>query len=205
MAKEDKGKVKMTVIHFETESDNETLQENIRAIAQTLSRALTPPQPRVIHAPPQLVSGNGASAELASESEDFVDALDGDFDTPAGTKSKGKSTTVRQLRTPLPLDIDLISGDVPFKTFMEQKKPIGDNKRYLAIAQWLKTYLNIDEITMDHAYTCYRSLGWNVPNDAAAPLRAAKSKGWMKRGTAKGSYAINHIGEGVVNDMGQAS
>ena len=38
-----RGKVKMTVIHFETESDNATLQENIRSIANTLSRALTQP------------------------------------------------------------------------------------------------------------------------------------------------------------------
>jgi hypothetical protein len=30
----------MTVIHFETESDNATLQEKIRAITQTLTRAL---------------------------------------------------------------------------------------------------------------------------------------------------------------------
>jgi len=32
MAKEDKARVKMTVIHFETESDNATLQENIRSL-----------------------------------------------------------------------------------------------------------------------------------------------------------------------------
>jgi hypothetical protein len=203
LAKEDKGKVKMTVIHFETESDNETLQENIRSIAQTLSRALTPPQTRVVHAPAQLTSGNGASAEQAQE-EDFVDTLDADFDATTASKPKGRSNAPRQFRTPQSLDLDLTSGAVPFKTFMEQKKPAGDNKRYLVIAQWLKTYLNIDEITMDHAYTCYRSLGLNVPDDAGAPLRNAKSQGWMKKGTGKGTYAINHIGEGVVNDMGQA-
>ena len=39
MAKDDKAKVKMTVIHFETESDNLTLQENIRAISHALTRA----------------------------------------------------------------------------------------------------------------------------------------------------------------------
>ena len=33
MAKQDIGKIKMTVIHFETESENATLQENVRAIA----------------------------------------------------------------------------------------------------------------------------------------------------------------------------
>jgi hypothetical protein len=40
MAREEKAKVKMTAIHFETESDNATLQENVRVIAHTLSRAL---------------------------------------------------------------------------------------------------------------------------------------------------------------------
>jgi hypothetical protein len=204
VAKEDKGKVKMTVIHFETESDNETLQENIRSIAQTLSRALTPQQTRIVHAPAQLTSGNGATAEQTQDGEDFVDALDSDFETPTASKSKAKSTAVRQLRSPTLLDLDLTSGDVPFKTFMEQKKPAGDNKRYLVVAQWLKTYLNIDEITMDHVYTCYRSLNWNVPDDAAAPLRSIKAKAWMRKGTTKGAYAITHIGEGVVNDMGQA-
>jgi len=204
LTKEDKGKVKMTVIHFETESDNETLRENIRSIAQTLSRALTPTQTRIVHAPAQLNSGNGASPETTQDGEDFVDAIDADFDTSTSAKSKGKKNANRQLRTPQPLDLDLTSADVPLKTFMEQKKPTGDTKRYLAIAQWLKTYLNIDEITMDHVYTCYRSMGWNVASDAAVALRNAKSNGWMKKGAGKGTYAINHIGEGVVNDMGQA-
>jgi hypothetical protein len=47
-------------------------------------------------------------------------------------------------------------------------------------------------------------MGWNVPSDAGVALRNAKSNGWMKKGTGKGTYAINHIGEGVVNDMSQA-
>ena len=201
MAKEDKGRVNMTVIHFETESDNETLQENIRAIAQTLSRALA--QPRMVHAPKQLISSNGE--QVQGGEEDLGEAIDAEFESSVASKSKAKNSPARQLRTPQPLDLDLTSGEVPFKAFMEQKKPVGDNKRYLAIAQWLKAYRSIDEITMDHAYTCYRSLGWNVPADAGAPLRAVKSHGWMKRGSGKGAYAINHIGEGVVNDMGQAS
>jgi hypothetical protein len=50
LAKEDKAKIKMTVIHFETASDNSTLQENIRAITQTLTRALASQQ-RVAYTP----------------------------------------------------------------------------------------------------------------------------------------------------------
>jgi hypothetical protein len=208
MPKEDKGKVKMTVIQFETESDNATLQENIRAITNTLARALAP-QPRVIQAPPQLPNGNGdngangdaKSSEQPSLFDDNDDAIDGEI-TPAPAKAKAKSSSPRQLPTPQTLDLDLKSGDVPLKEFLEQKKPSGDNKRYLAIAYWLKTYLSINAITMNHAYTCYRFMGWNVPADASSPLRAMKKQGWMKKAEEAGAYSINHVGENVINEMG---
>jgi hypothetical protein len=200
MAKDDKAKVKMTVIQFETESDNATLQENIRAIANTLTRALASP-PRIAQPPAQLASGDGASngaAGQATEVGSDDDAIDADI---ISTPQKKAKTAARQMPTPKPLDLELATGDVPLKTFLEKKKPDGDNKRYLVIAYWLKTYRNINEITMDHAYTCYRTMGWNVPKDASSPLRQMKKQGWMNRGTGKGAYAINHIGENVINEM----
>lgn len=205
MAKEDKGKVRMTVIHFETESDNATLAENIRAVANTLARALTP-QPRTVVRPAQLTSGNGASGAPTPEAEieeDFEDAIDVEA-TPVSAKAKGNKAAAP--RQPQPVDLDLISGDVPLKAFLEQKNPTSDIKRYLAIAYWLKQYRNINDITMDHAYTCYRHMGsgWNVPKDAGIPLRQMKQKryGWMSSGSTPGSYAINHLGENEVNNMG---
>ena len=206
MAKEDKGKVRMTVIHFETESDNATLAENIRAVANTLARALTP-QPRTVPRPAQLTSGNGAAGAGAPPVEQDVDDFDDAIDievTPVSAKPKGnKPATPRQ---PQPLELDLISGDVPLKAFLEQKKPTSDVKRYLVIAYWLKQYRSINDITMDHAYTCYRHMGsgWNVPKDAGIPLRQMKQKkyGWMSSGSTPGSYAINHLGENEVNKMG---
>lgn len=205
MAREDNGKVKMTVIHFETESNNLTLQENIRAIANTLSRALAPPL-RVIPKRAQLSTGNGGAAVEYESNEDllpdeFEDVIEAEA-VPGSAKSKSKSPT---LRTPQPLDLDLITGEVPLKTFLEQKNPTTDLKRYLAIAYWLKEYRGINEITMDHAYTCYRFMGtgWSVPKDASAPLRKMKGKeyGWMNKGSAPGTFAINHLGENEVNRM----
>jgi hypothetical protein len=98
----------------------------------------------------------------------------------------------------------LTSGGIPLKGFIEQKKPDGDIKRYLAIAYWLKKYRTINEVNMDHAYTCYRYLGWQVPADASAPLRAMKSTryGWMTAGSIRGAYVINHIAENQVEQMG---
>jgi hypothetical protein len=203
MAKEEQAKVKMTVIHFETESENSTLQENIRAIAHTLTRALTPPQ-RVVSTPAQLSATNEETLLQTQAVEDQNGIDDGDL-LSLSTSSK-KKIAARQYRTPQPLEIDLISGDPRLKNFLDQKKPDGDVKRYLAIAYWLKHHRNIQEVTMDHIYTCYRHMGAGrqVPADAAAPLRAMKAKqyGWMKTGSAKGTYVINHLGENEVLNMG---
>ncbi len=213
MAKEDKAEVEMTVIHFKTKSDNATLQENIRAIANTLTRALAPPpiQQRVVNpsAPAQLHSGNGANngtgADQAPQLDDYGDAID--IDSNPVTPKKAKNGAAPKYAAPTALELDLISGDMPLKTFLEKKKPDGDIKRYLAIAYWFKEYRAINEITKDHAYTCYRFMGWSdVPKDVGGPFRAMKKKeyGWMNAGSVKGKglYAINHIGENVINQMG---
>jgi hypothetical protein len=196
----------MTVIHFETESDNTTLAENIRAVANTLSRALTP-QTRVVQRPAQITAGNGVDSGAEVLLEPDVDGFDDIIDVePAQVGSKAKTAKTPVLRQPQPLDLDLISGEVPFKDFMEQKNPTTDIKRYLVIAFWLKHYRNINDVTMDHAYTCYRFMGagWNVPKDASAPFRQMKTKryGWANSGANPGSFAINHLGENEVNNMG---
>ncbi|HEX9927282.1 MAG TPA: hypothetical protein VGB02_01935 [Pyrinomonadaceae bacterium] len=48
-------------------------------------------------------------------------------------------------------------------------------------------------------------MGWSdVPKDVSGPFRAMKKKeyGYMNSGSKNGLYAINHIGENVVNQMG---
>lgn len=205
MAKEDKAKVKMTVIHFETESDNATLQENIRAIAHTLTRALSPTQ-RIVHMPQaQLLPSDGTGTDSASVIDEETDDLESDaMTTSSNAVSPKKKGRARQHRRPETLDIDLITGDPTLKDFLDQKNPEGDLKKYLAIAYWLRKYRNIEEVTADHAYTCYRHMGWQVPADASQPFRNAKTTqyGWMRTGSTKGTYSINHIGENVVERMG---
>lgn len=154
MAKDDRAKVKMTVIQFETESDNETLQENIKAIAQTLTRALGAP-PRVVYAPQQITSGDGATPIPAEFIEE--EPIEAEVTTPASPKKKGGAAP--KYRVPKPVEIDLTTGEMPLKDFLEKKNPDGDIKRYLAIAYWLKKYRNIEDATADHVYTCYRHMG----------------------------------------------
>ena len=127
MAREEKAKVKMTVIHFETESDNATLQENVRAIAHTLSRALASPQ-RIVPTPAQLTSNNEQTIDQAGDIDDQSGIDEGNV--LSSSPSFKKKSAARQYRIPQPLELDLVSGDPPLKNFLEQKQPDGDVKRY---------------------------------------------------------------------------
>lgn len=207
MAKDDRAKVRMTVIHFETESSNATLEENIKAISQTLTRALSHP-PRIIHTGQAASHGDGSAAAAITSADDLHIEESDEQAEPVSTNGSKKPTSARQYRTPKIVDLDLASGPQPLKTFLEDANPDNDIKKYLVIAYWLKKYRNINDVTMDHTYTCYRHMGagWQVPTDAAAPFRAMKRKeyGYMKSGSSKGSYTINHVGENVVEGMVKA-
>lgn len=203
MSKEDKGKVRMTVIHFETESDNETLKENIRSIAHTLTKALSSNSKVIVSK--QLTTGDG-EVENPELIEEEIDDFNLDNPTSESKSGEKKKLVVRQYRTPQAIDLDLTSGDIPLKEFLEKKNPDSDIKKYLAIAYWFKKYRNIEEVSSDHAYTCYRFMGtgWQIPIDPTRPFRQMKSKpySWMKAGATKGFYTINHLGENEVEKMG---
>lgn len=200
MTKEDKGRVRITVIHFETESDNATLQENIRTIAGTLTRALGNPQ-RAMGQPAQLTALNNSDQAAGQE---VIEADSTDEDIPLTNSSPKKQAKLRQTRTPQLVDFDLTGGTMPLKTFLDEKKPDSDVKKYLAITFWFKKYHKVGAVTMDHTHTGYRHMGWHVPKDAGAPFRQMKSAryGWVGSGSAAGSYTINHIGENMIQGMG---
>lgn len=210
MAKEEnKAKVKMTVIHFETESDNETLQENIRSIANTIARALS--TPKIVYGinPPTTNDANpGAIQSLPIEQVETTDddRLVEESDNIEGaskpTTSKKKSSN-RHLRTPRAIEIDLTSGELPLRAFIEQKKPDSIMKKYLCIIYWLKKHRNINEVNADHMYTCFRHMSWQVPADTAQPLRSMKGRqyGYMQSGSSSGMYTLNHIGENAIESM----
>jgi hypothetical protein len=185
---------KMTVMLFQLEGSDETMQEGFRTINNAIDKLANPvvrvigPSPAKSLAPPE----NGAgSAALAVDAES-VDVTDEGDETPTERSKSAKPTAPRQ---PKVLDLDLKAGTVPLRQYLEEKNPTTDNRKYLLIAAWMKANLSLDEVTIDHIYTAYRHMGWTSQRDVGAPLRAMKAQnGWFAKGKDRGAYAINHIG-----------
>lgn len=200
MAKEDKATFEITVIQVKTTSSNETLRQNVREIANTISRSINPQ----IRGQQQLPSGQSSpQMPLWNEDQEVNSSDNGYVNGEVITEnSKPKSKAERRVRTPQILtEIEFTSGDVPFKDYYELKgKPDANNKRYLLIISWFKEHRGNDEITVGHVYTCYRFMGWSAPKDPGQPFRNIKHHGWISSGN-KGHFRITHIGINVINEM----
>jgi hypothetical protein len=204
MAKDDQADIEMTVIHFKTSSSNKTLEENVRAIANTLTRALAPPTRVVtVQAPAQIAghNGNGAAAVtgVVDEPADYID-VDAD-EKPA------KQARQRGARKPPPTpnilnDLGLDDAEVTFKDFVQQKDISSQNKKYLVVAAWLRKYKGVNEITPDHIFTCFQYMNWKYPNDMGKPFRNMKdTKSYFDNGEQPNHWAITIVGLNRVDQM----
>lgn len=201
------GKSKMTVMMVQLEGDDQTVQEGIRTISQAMGNMIS--SARVLQAKPAAAL---ATPEKSATDEEGGEALDTDGNGNGGgeglvlePQEERSARPAGKPRTPKVLNLDMKAAKIPLKEFCEMKQ-VGesDTTRYLVIAFWLKENLNIPAVTMDHVYTCYRLLNWQTPADASSPLRSMKKSGWFDKGTDKGSYSINHVGENQILEMGVA-
>jgi hypothetical protein len=187
---------KMTVMLFQLEGSDETLQEGFRTINNAIDK-LANPVVRVIGPSPAHTlppSKNGDEGETPVVDAEFAEAA-AEAQETATDRAKATRSTTRAPRQPKVLELDLKVGSVPLREYLEQKNPTSDNRKYLLIAAWMKANLSLDEVTMDHIYTAYRHMAWTSQKDVSSPLRSMKAQnGWFGKGKEKGAYAINHIG-----------
>ncbi len=192
---------KMTVMLFQLEGSDETLQEGFRTINTAIDR-LANPVVRVIAS--QQFKGLPASKNGDDNGGDVLEAELVEESGEAEQVPVERAKPVRATgvpRQPKILELNFKAGTVPLRTYLEQKNPPSHSRKCLLIAACLKANLSIDDITMDHIYTAYRHMGWTSPKDITSPVRSMKKQnGWFNKGKEEGSYAINHIGIDVADN-----
>lgn len=101
-------------------------------------------------------------------------------------------------------DIDFKSG-VTLKDFAEKYPPNTDQDRFLVALMWLNEHRQDIEVTGDHLYTCFRTMEWpSGAKDFTQPLRTLKKDQFVDQGEKRGTYVINHVGEGRVKKLAEA-
>jgi hypothetical protein len=192
---EDKGKVKFRFVEFELEGLNSTIEESIKSIVQSMNRASNAPLRAVVPKKPALHLNPGPDTADGQGDTDHEmenrEEMDETTEERGGSEQTGKQ---RRYTNPTFLtEVDLDSGPVPFKQFVEEHKPESDNRRYIVIATWLKRYRTLDVITPDHIFTCNQKMGWKTQRDIGQPFRYMKKKSYFDP-AGRNQWSITHVG-----------
>jgi hypothetical protein len=197
---EDRAKVQLRVIEFELEGANSSVENSIRQLTTALSlrsngggpKPLPPrPQPALAESDEEVEPAETTEVNPAHDSEDL-------------TASPAKARVARKPSpAPDPIEVDLTSGNVPFKQFCDERgitAGTADSKKYLVCAFWIKEYRQSSTIEAGQIYSVFKMMKWNLPSDVTSPLRAMKKQKWFTTPEA-GKFAINHLGENEVRAL----
>jgi hypothetical protein len=150
---------------------------------------------------------NGQSKEppmgdsLETTAEAALEETETDTATISPVSDPKTSRPKKYISKPKVLELDLTSGEKSLADFLNEKNPDSYNSKYLAVAAWFKEHRKIDTISVDHVFTCFKSMGWSfgTMGDLTGPMRELKRQ--AKGDIQDGKFTINHIGIGLVEKM----
>jgi len=186
------GNSKIRFIMLEAELNDGNLSQITQAISNALNKS------GVAH---RLVAAPVTNSAI-SNGGDVDEAQDEVVEEVAQQETSRVPRKPRKISVPKVLvDVDLNSGDMPFAKFAEGKAPTSDLARHLVVAYWFKAYRQVNSVSIDHVYTCYKKVGWSTDiKDFAQPFRDVQRQ--QGRGEFKGGlFTINHLGEDAVEKM----
>jgi len=214
-----KGRLQIFVAGFAVEGGDAVLADGFKAIpdlteAMKSSGVMLAPSPRaraaLVTAGGDATSKSGTVVEETelpdSEVEETEDASENAIE---GTPTNGADRPRKKAIPPscnIVKDLDIATGEMPLKMYVEQKGPRKTQDRVVVVAAWLKKYRGLEEITRHDLYTCYQQMGgsgdWKCLNDYDTFLRTLGSrKGWFTKGTKENSFAVTIVATNYVDGM----
>ena len=97
-------------------------------------------------------------------------------------------------------DLDLSGTDSikSLKDFMEEKKPASNVQKTTAFVYYLQNFLELEEITIDHIFTCYKSMNYRIPNNLQQYLSDTSSSKYGYINRKDGKYSLTIIGSNLI-------
>lgn len=97
-------------------------------------------------------------------------------------------------------DLDLSGTDSikSLKDFMEEKKPVSNVQKTTAFVYYLQNLLELDEITIDHIFTCYKSMNYRIPNNLQQNLSDTSSSKYGYINRKDGKYSMTIFGSNLI-------
>ncbi len=166
--------------------------------ARMTSGPLTP-KPPPLALPPQPAAGGEASSHADGDSVEVAEETDA---IPRPTPSPRKPRT---FKTPDPLD-ELKANELPdpFKEFVGSRNVAGFLERGLLAATWLREKRSVKQFGIAHVFTCFRMVGWTLPDEPSSLLRSMKKSKYVRQ-VGRGLYELTTVGDNRYQELPDGS
>jgi hypothetical protein len=190
------GRGRIRVFFAEVEGDDETIQEGLQAINVAANKIFQ-------SAPTKIVKVLPASATPIDEDELLEELEDEDegLTLPSVvTNSKPKKSSYKPPIMSIVKDLNLRpEGELSFRDFYAQKEPKTQEQAVTVAVYYLKRFLDLDKVTPEHVFTCFKDVGRKTPKNMPQTVRdTAKNKGWVDT-SERGNIKITNHGENMVD------
>jgi hypothetical protein len=200
---DDRGEIEFQFVNLKLKGSAKALEDSLRTVVATLLRQGNNGRP----SPPMLTPKPAAAVpDLPVDAAEGADP-DVELDDPPGDEPTIDSGASDRRRTPRkPPQFKNLAWDGPpsWKDLVAKYNPSGQWDRILLIAYWCKK-AGIGDVGSEELFSAWKWAAWSTneaPADWMQPVRDIKSqKQYFAKGTAKGRYAINELGEKYVEEL----
>lgn len=90
----------------------------------------------------------------------------------------------------------------PFQEFIDQKQPNSDQEKCTVVVYHMQHNLELENISANHIFTCYKIAKWRVPADLNNTFKVvASQKGWLDTSDGNSIKTTTHGDNLVEHDL----
>lgn len=187
------GRGRIRVFLAEFEGDDKTIQEGLQAISIAASK--------IFQSPPKIIKVQSTAAIPMNEDEllEELDEEDEELRVDISANSKPKQSSYKRPAMLLVKELNLRpEGKLSWRDFHEQKQPVTQEHTITVAVYYLKCILEIDKLTPQHVFTCFKDANIRTPKHLPQAIRdISKRKGWFDT-SERGNIKITNHGENFV-------
>jgi hypothetical protein len=184
---------RIRVFFAEFEGDDETIKEGLQAISSAANK--------IFQSPPKIIKVLSDSTIIGNEDEILEDSqVENEEDLNATSSSKPKNTS--SYKPPVMSIVKELNlrpeGKQSWRDFYASKQPSTQEHTITAAIYYLKCILDVDKLTPQHVFTCFKDVSVRTPKNLPQTIRdIAKRKGWLDT-SDRGNIKITNHGENFV-------
>lgn len=143
-----------------------------------------------------------AWAKYIGEPEPSLSASEHSAGTAGSKKDKTKKITIKGISKKQTLsivkDLNLTpSGKTSFSEFVESKAPKNLLHQVTIAVYYLCHELELDGVSVEHIYTCFKWIKWKLPSDFMNTIHQAGNKGWLDSKN-RDNLTLTTMGENLI-------